>query len=568
MIAVPEEIKELYHQDHCYKNIRIHFPNGERADICNDLIVKDSVSFKESLCSQNTLKFGLCEASMFECETVGVGNVKGATIDVSCEIECPSSVTGAEWRVDLQKYVYPIKYGTFVIDSATRQADMIHRKITAYGGSSLLSTNNAILKAKEVAVSSTQKDYQPDILATMLMCTSGDQLIDDVTLEEVGEEDVIEVLGGLAAAAWNVFFRVKMLLIDSSNEDELYYIPDPGYIAPRDRLAKKIIDRGIHVFRPPLGQGGATRWVCRQFLGNTGVYFYPYQILNKNEMPSTGGRSIAMVYIAYGQYHYEEINHVLVPVDDGNFRDPDECHIYKVDKSNYPTFRMSVPRIEGSAYVIDERRQRYLDTGYLYDPSQVDYYKAFQDYTELLGEFFTLGRNNAPRVVNIKQQFGLLPNTNLYPDTDLYPEGVTGGKLLPNDYQKCWYDDEYSKLFGRIDVKYKDTNNVDQKYSYFINGITTDDDENSYLTYDLSQNSVITGWNWTAADIKSICAVIGANLEGVRYMPVDFVGRGLPYVEAGDTFEILTKSNDSITTIVLNRTITGEQTLTDSYKSV
>ena len=50
-------------------------------------------------------------------------------------------------------------------------------------------------------------------------------------------------------------------------------------------------------------------------------------------------------------------------------------------------------------------------------------------------------------------------------------------------------------------------------------------------------------------------------------MPVDFKGRGLPYVEAGDTFEILTRSGDSITTIVLNKTTTGEQTLTDNYKS-
>ena len=73
---------------------------------------------------------------------------------------------------------------------------------------------------------------------------------------------------------------------------------------------------------------------------------------------------------------------------------------------------------------------------------------------------------------------------------------------------------------------------------------------------------------WTENQIKAICTTIADNLEGVRYMPVDFVGRGLPYVEAGDTFEILTKSNDSITTIVLDRTLSGEQTLTDSYKSV
>ena len=132
MISVPYTIKELYHQDHCYKNIRIHFPNGERTDICNDLIVKDSVSFTESLCSQNTLKFGLCESPIFECEVVGVGNIKGATIEVSVEIECPFSAPGAEWKTDLQKYVYSIPYGAFVVDSCKRQADMIHRKIIAY----------------------------------------------------------------------------------------------------------------------------------------------------------------------------------------------------------------------------------------------------------------------------------------------------------------------------------------------------------------------------------------------------------------------------------------------------
>ena len=47
MINVPQEIKDILHQDTCPKNIRIHFPNGERADICNDQIVMDSVSFKD-----------------------------------------------------------------------------------------------------------------------------------------------------------------------------------------------------------------------------------------------------------------------------------------------------------------------------------------------------------------------------------------------------------------------------------------------------------------------------------------------------------------------------------------
>ena len=137
MLTVPETIKDLLHQDTCRKNIRIHFPNGERSDICNNLIVKDSISFTESLCSQETLKFGLCEAPIFECETVGVGNIKGATIEVNVEIFCDPDVAGSEWKIDLQAHVYSIPYGTFVVDSCQRQADLIHRRIVAYG---LLST--------------------------------------------------------------------------------------------------------------------------------------------------------------------------------------------------------------------------------------------------------------------------------------------------------------------------------------------------------------------------------------------------------------------------------------------
>ena len=102
MLTVPDSIKDLLHLDSCKKNIRIHFPNGEREDICNDLIVKDSVSFTESICSQNSLKFGICESPVFECEVVGVSNIIGAAIEVSCEVYCDSSVSGAEWKIDLE----------------------------------------------------------------------------------------------------------------------------------------------------------------------------------------------------------------------------------------------------------------------------------------------------------------------------------------------------------------------------------------------------------------------------------------------------------------------------------
>jgi hypothetical protein len=68
--------------------------------------------------------------------------------------------------------------------------------------------------------------------------------------------------------------------------------------------------------------------------------------------------------------------------------------------------------------------------------------------------------------------------------------------------------------------------------------------------------------------MDSICGLIEEAITGVTYMPVKLVGRGLPYVQPGDTFEILTATNDSITTIVLSRTLKGEMVLTDEYVSV
>ena len=205
--------------------------------------------------------------------------------------------------------------------------------------------------------------------------------------------------------------------------------------------------------------------------------------------------------------------------------------------------------------------------GYCIDYADFDSQTYLSELFELGGLFGAFMRDNSLNALNIKQQFGLLPANNLYPDANLYPEGVTGGKLLPNDYQSCWYDDMYTKPFGSVQCQYKDGNNNDNLFIYYLTGFDENSDVETYQTYDLSNNEIIKNGTWSQNTILAICQAIAANIQGVTYMPVEFVGRGLPYVEVGDTFEILTKANDSITTIVLHRILTGDQTLTDTYKS-
>ena len=558
MLTVPDEIKTLFNQDNAYKNVRIHFPYGERQDICNDLIVKDTVSFKESLCSQNTLKFGLCEASVFECETVGVGNIKGTTIEVSCEVECAASVSGAVWKTDLQKYVYSIPYGSFVVDTCQRQADMAHRKIVAYNA----------LNAHDFTFTEFQKwraTYPNNALANFaqrlipLISENMQSNCFGCTLTEL-------TCTTIHADQWSVpgidtiymTHKYKGYRLTAASSDALYLVTIDNNNAKTSIVYDIFSNPGMYVdvltYYRSVGLGPFQLNDVKK----DSLYLYPYMCLstasenNSYYYTSSSQNEGAYIAVMYGERGRDNLGQVHINT---NYVDPDNIHIYQLTFTD--TFAYSFARVlnDSNKYVVA-------------DSDTIDLKAIFDAYLETKGLFGRLDRDNVFETINIKRQFGLDPDTTLYPGSSLYPQAVTGGRLLPKDYQSCWYDDEYTKPFGLISCQFKDTNNADAVYQLYLTGFDANTDVNTYRVYYLENNEIIKSSVWTLAQIQSICSQIAANIEGVQYMPVDFTGRGLPYVEAGDTFEILTKSNDSITTIVLNRTITGEQTLTDSYKSV
>ena len=573
MLNVPDEIKELLHRDNCLKNIRIHFPNGERADICNDQIVFNSVKFTESLCSQNTLKFGLCEASVFECEVVGVSNVKGATIEVSCEIYCDGSVTGAEWKADLEHYVYSIPYGTFVINEAKRQADIIHRKIVAYGGTANLTVDNEILIAKGRARWSSNTAYSPDIFATMMMVSNSTARLDKATFTELTAQDgqigIYSISRFQGERLVTLVYDCIYYEITTSNQNNLYFFEAEEPYKTFDEIANELYanDLGESEMVPLsclkskflFGAGQRTETFSS---GNyttyrdsaamqKGMYIYPYQTFDPS-LPYNN-----YIFLPYKiSFLYRELGEEAVVTASCEFRDKTKIKIYEVDISDYPQATFTVSRENDGT------------NNYRFDPDSIDYLKLFNKVLELGGVFGNMNRNNMFELINIKQRFSMNPADDLYPDEDLYPEGSVGGKLLPEDYQSCWYNDDYTKPFGAIVCKYTNTSNVECILTYYLSGFGAGTPVEQYQVYYLSDNDIIAKSKWTNAQIEAMCAIIADSIEGVTYMPVEFVGRGLPYVEAGDTFEILTGSNDSITTIVLRRTLSGEMVLTDSYKSV
>lgn len=111
-----DEIKTLYDTDSIRKRIVIRFTNGEAKDIENDRIYSESMSLTESICDEDNLTFGGCNASKFEIQVADVEeDIRGLEIEVKQYIE--------------DKYV-PIFTGK--IDSADRQDNRRFKKIVAY----------------------------------------------------------------------------------------------------------------------------------------------------------------------------------------------------------------------------------------------------------------------------------------------------------------------------------------------------------------------------------------------------------------------------------------------------
>lgn len=86
MLDISTRAKELAMQGSTRKNLRIHFPNGEREDITNENLVSESMSFTESVLSDDNFHFGTAEASVLDFQTIGVGNIDGCKIEASIEM--------------------------------------------------------------------------------------------------------------------------------------------------------------------------------------------------------------------------------------------------------------------------------------------------------------------------------------------------------------------------------------------------------------------------------------------------------------------------------------------------
>jgi len=611
MINIPEEVKLLFRTDSIKKNIRIHFPNGEREDIVNDNIVEESFSFTESICSQEKLKFGLCEASVVQFECVGIENIKGYEIAVYCEIDISSLseefiTEYGKSSDDVSFPYYQIPYGLFIVDSCQRQADMRRRKVIGYSKGL---PDNTILNPVEYAKFNGginckyNNPYNFNIYAFLYANIGKD--FNGEMFQEKEEETIFgisyftenslgssDVVYNSDRTNFNSKYVLELRLYTKREmfyEDNANLLCELGYTSLRDEDVKHIVDKindicNNYGFKETLEGSQDEREELNYILDCLKKvffctdeceidlegyhYIYPYMGYSEEEVTEIKN-SYGFVYsinvpatieITLKEQHYNSYDVLqsdIILEEEITIRQCETdfiCNKITNFKEIYMNHNRVLTEISGE--------NRYSLKG-----CEFNAYNAIESTMELMGYSGRYGRDGNFELFKISDYFGLYPSETLYPNEDLYPKGSNAGIWTKSCYRSAWYDDELTKPYDRVSVTYINENGTEiYAYHAIVDEEAEGYIEKDYQTYSLSDNYFIQNGMFTSEQIKEILSSVAENIKNVRYMPADLELIGLPWIEAGDVIAIMTEDG-AIETCILRRTLNGIQSLVDNFES-
>ena len=162
---------------------------------------------------------------------------------------------------------------------------------------------------------------------------------------------------------------------------------------------------------------------------------------------------------------------------------------------------------------------------------------------------------------------GLYPSDTLYPSDDLYPE--ESNLTLPTaNYIKSDYADYATKIYGKIQIRKMSTsdNSLDNVVQWEYTG-----DTEHLNTYVIDDNVFYSGTNMVynkdgMPEVETMLANMFNMIRGITYTPNITLATGLPWLEPGDSLNILTH-NGGYETFLFRRTMNGIQMLKDTLES-
>lgn len=560
MLNIHSIAKNLFKRDGVRKNIRIHFPNGELPDITNANIVRESVTFSESVCSQDVLKYGLTEASIFEFETVGIWNMYGMTIEVGVEIDT-SSLTAADLTTlganqgdgvlvlaqdsDIGFGYFRIPLGQFRVHSCPRNHEaMTHRKVTAYTQTITASQGLPYLEGKKLAakgsVNTMTVNARRQAMAIMAQGDESTLASNGFTKTLVGDDTafytmpsssatVPSFITGLAHAV-TVSFSAKRGSLGTSitdhteAQDAIFTLQVGKYATVFPQIVEYFRNLGSTAPEAKLRFAmlrGYSQLVYESIV-NTGAGNQPIPV-EKDEVvyPRRGGMEAQFIVPTSVTLTYDGVSTTITPTGS------DPAAIYKWTDDNANSAAMTFAPA-GSGY--GGQANWYTFNGVF----EAD--KLVNGYLELFGDFGKASRTGGWSVIQ-------LDNSN--------PESIT-----PSDTEELWYDEYDVSPVGTVVYKIGE-----EEFTYEFGG--------GLSVYDLTDNFVIQYLD--GATESTVNALLDATLipalEAVNFTPVELHMRAMPWIEAGDALQITTEDGEVVNTFAMSHAISGIQMLQATIES-
>lgn len=614
MINISDEAKKAFLTDGVKKEVFIEFPNNDHATITNSSIIKESLSFTESICSRDEFKFGLAEASTLEFDYIG-DNIKGKTI--TCKLRANS--------------VYDISLGTFVVKTCDRGSeDFSKRHVTAYTiyESSIVIFHNLFpfdyRKSEMCQEYSDLFGFYTDVSRYLPFINSNYR-----------EETMHFVNPSSTTNSYNIYYirssedRVRPYsecvisvpyalssqnnIFDSTSEEVNNYF----YSLSVPELLKENVKKAKYDFfeerlEDVVGGGETIFEYLTKVLGNNTHFSNDdaTEILKNVVYAMHNDLYFCVEYQVYRDTkkawlwqlihaYTEEIDTVFPNLLNLN---PDfysfDAHLLlpcKIDITikNYETDSKKDKDIFNWSYDLytyetdttyDFKKIIYNDSPlYVYDTafgdlSNSDYIEAISEISAMFGHFL---RDGSFEYKKLSNYIGRYPSENLYPSNNIYPRDPNGGVLYKNTYISAVYDDIYKK-FDRVSITYRNENGDDvETYIQLVDDVKNKPDvipdgsitiyienykKENYVTYSLSYNSIIQSSTFDENGIKIFLKTLGVELQKIEYMPAEIEMQGMPWLETGDAIGIETKDG-GIVTYILRRTLSGIWFLKDNIES-
>ena len=603
MLDIPEAVKNLLKQDSVPKNFRITFPEGERADILNDQIIKESVQLTESLSTRNVIKFGSCDSSVLRFSCVGVEDITGMRIQARLDVNImslPADIVReiGQTAPDLPFVFYPVPYGEFVVDSCEYDAKMLTRKVIAYSdGMEFLTSSTSALpeieRARRNILRSSSSTVTLHTLNYAAIAGGGsfwDAVQDHAEYTSYAESyflwemhkgydlpndrRVVVTINATGGFRW----------VDDETLDTLPNASKITIVKARDGLTEDINGDIIatELYNAKSGARTFVRNACAQediplyimqemldFINNIGIK----GSLASDNTSAHNAMDYNIEYERFVQKCYiavpENITvHIRPSWAESRY---DYAHtIYDVNNNDWPLVYEIDNAWMPEDYTISVKANKVKKGG----TTKYNYAESFANLSvssillsacELMGRFGGVDRYGNFEFYKLTDLGDLLyPANDIYPNGSLYPITPNGININPEDYINAWHD-EKPISFGRIVAYYRDANGDDVAYTQIVAENEEDYDPAS-LDYDLSNNAIITAGAYTSEQITTMCADLIDALRDLKYYRAEISMRGLPQVEAGDMMWVRTPNNRFVTP-VLSRTLTGIQDLRDKIVS-